>query len=385
VLSNKRIVFVINSLEGGGAEKVLCNWLVALESFFTDAQVEVHLLLLDNVEEINTPPLYAIKKTLSAQGSLFKSFFQLKKALNTIKPDVVFSFLTRSNYVSTLLAKQMGIPVYISERVHTSSHFTDTGKGKISKALVKWIYPKATKVLAVSEGVKKDLVRNYSIIDVKCDVVYNAYNVSALEQKASEPISQDVNTPFIVGVGRLVANKNFALMIQAYSDAKLDVPLFIFGAGPELARLQSLIDNLDLRKKIFLKGYINNPYPFIKRAQFFVSTSNAEGFPNGIAEAICLGTPVLSTNCESGPAEIIADNVNFKTDSATACQYGVLCAPNSVAACVSGFELIMEWRADKDVKAVLAERAACYSVVQLKVQLVELLTQALDKNRVTSV
>lgn len=325
--TNKKIVFVINSLEGGGAEKVLCNWLKEMEDIFTNAACEVVLLLLDSCVEKNSPPSYVTKFTLNAQGSIMASYRQTKKSLQALKPDLVFSFLTRSNIVAIACCNKMNIPVIASERVHTTNHFGSSLKGLFSRGLVRLFYPKATHLLAVSEGVKHDLATSYGVKNDNCEVIYNAYDAEKLEgfaRESSNSVALDENAGFVVAIGRLVQNKNFEMLIRAYVESGITYKLLILGEGPKRKELESLISELKSDEKVELLGYADNPYPYLKQAAFLASSSTAEGFPNGIAEAICLGTPVLSTNCESGPAEIIADNYDFKTASYATFDCGVL-------------------------------------------------------------
>jgi len=379
LVKNKRIVFVINSLEGGGAEKVLCNWLREMEAIFIESNAQVTLVLLDDLPEKNTCPQYVNKITLDSSGKLIKSYFNLRQALLRLKPDVILSFLTRSNFAATIVGKQLGVKTLISERVNTSQHFDNSIKGHISKVLVKYLYPKATKIFAVSGGVKNDLVKNFAVEANNCDVIYNAYDPIVLHEKANEVLPNlDLSKPYAVAIGRLQPNKNFELMLEAYAKAKITIPLLILGEGPQMSALQNRINDLCLEKQITLKGYQNNPYPYLLNAEFLVSTSNAEGFPNGIAESLTLGTPVLATNCESGPAEILANDVNFKTETAERVAFGVLCKPKSIAGVVKGFELIQTLTGDKAYSQTLKERAKIYSFERVRNKLVCELNSVLE-------
>ncbi|GAC23337.1 hypothetical protein GMES_1038 [Paraglaciecola mesophila KMM 241] len=325
---NKSIAFVINSLEGGGAERVICNLMHTMQDSFTANGCKVYLMLLDDLPEEQQCPDYVTKITLDANGKLISSYYQLSQWVKTNKPDLLVSFLTRSNLVTTVIGNQQNIPTVISERVNTSSHFATSRTGFISKFLIKLLYPKATCVVPVSQGVMQDLVDNYNVPESKCTVMYNAYDQNTLFEKSQAPTNDLPKKPYIIGIGRLVPNKNFSLLIKAFAKSTSSRDLVILGQGPELTDLKTLAKELGIETKVHLLGFRENPYPYLANADYLVSASNAEGFPNGIAEAMCLGKPVVATNCQSGPAEILTGDNNTQTDSFLTAEHGILCRVN---------------------------------------------------------
>ncbi|MBU3019319.1 glycosyltransferase [Paraglaciecola agarilytica] len=330
--SNKTIAFVINSLEGGGAERVICNLLRTMQNNFTANGCKVYLILLDALPEEQQCPNYVEKVTLDANGKLISSYRQLSHWVKMNKPDLLVSFLTRSNLISTLIGNRQNIPSIISERVNTSSHFATARTGFISKFMIRMIYPEATSVVPVSQGVMQDLVDNYSVPKEKCTVMYNAYDQNTLFEKSQAPTNDLPKKPYLIGIGRLVPNKNFSLLIKAFAKSTSSRDLVILGQGPELTGLKTLAKELGIETKVHLLGFRENPYPYLANADYLVSASNAEGFPNGIAEAMCLGKPVVATNCQSGPAEILTGDNNTQTDSFLTAEHGILCKVNDVDA-----------------------------------------------------
>jgi glycosyltransferase involved in cell wall biosynthesis len=162
--------------------------------------------------------------------------------------------------------------------------------------------------------------------------MYNAYDQAVLSEKAAQTVTDLPEKPYLIGIGRLMPNKNFSLLIRALDLSQSQRDLVILGQGPELDNLSHLITELGLEKRVHLLGFKENPYPYLKNADYLVSTSNAEGFPNGIAEAMCLGKPVIATNCQSGPAEILTGDNNTQTDSYLCAEHGILCHLNDVEA-----------------------------------------------------
>lgn len=330
------LAFVINSLEGGGAERVMCKLLEIMQPVFEARQLTVWLVLLDNLPEAHRCPEYVHKRTLTTQGSLVKGYRQLKQALAEIAPDQVLSFLTRANMLNVVLARTLGYRCVISERVNTCSHFAGGVKDSISKLLVRTTYPRADNVMAVSAGVKADLVAHFGVADQQCDIVYNPYDIDHISELASAEINDLPARPYIIGTGRLVKNKNFSLMIRAFAQSRLTCDLVILGQGDEQAALQALAAQLGVADRVHLLGFKANPYPYLKQAEFFVSTSNAEGFPNAIVEAMCLQKAVIATNCESGPAEILSGQYPYPVSQCEPVEHGILCPVNDAdAVCVA--------------------------------------------------
>lgn len=337
---NKSIAFVINSLEGGGAERVICNLLRTMEKSFTLQQCKIHLILLDNLPEQQVCPDYVTKVVLTGNGKLIPSYQQLNQWVNDNKPDLLVSFLNRSNLVCSHIGNRRGIPSIISVRGNTSQHFANSRFGFAGKYLIRWLYPKATRVIPVSKGVMQDLTDNFAVDEQKCVVMYNAYDAVALNSKADSDVSELPEKSYIVGIGRLVANKNFALLVRAFAASNSTRDLVILGQGPELTNLQELAKQLDVANRVHFLGFKPNPYAFLKHSDYLVSSSNSEGFPNGIAEAMCLGKAVISTNCKSGPGEILANDYKFHTDNFEQAEYGVICKVNHQQAMVDAINYL---------------------------------------------
>lgn len=338
--TRQRVVFVINSLEGGGAERVLSILLEQLAAPMQDA--DVYLVLLDTLPERYNVPPYVQKITLDCQGSMLKSIINLRKTLAQIEPTVVLSFLNRSNCANILAMRALGYRCVVSERVNTSSHFGVGLKAWVNKVIIRYLYPLAHKVLVVSKGVGADLQANFGVPEQHIDVIYNPYDLAKLAALAEEAPALTIEQEFIVSVGRLVPNKNFAMLIRAYADANPTEKLVILGEGPEKDALQRLIDELNLGAKVILGGFQKNPYSIMRRARYAVFSSSAEGFPNAMAEAMALSLPVVATDCDSGPAEILQDVIRVHPDGAFKAEFGVLVPVNEQAAMAQA----LRWMAD---------------------------------------
>ena len=342
----RNIVFVINSLAAGGAERALTDLLAYLQDDLR--QYTVHLVLLDVEEQRHAVPLYVRKHILDAKFGMFSSTVLLGRLLRELAPAVTLSFLNRANCANVISSKILRYPCIISERVHTTSHFGIGVSAAINKRIVRLTYRLADQVIAVSEGVKDELVTNFGVREAKVRVIYNPIDTARICQRASETPSIELPKPYILGMGRLVPNKNFRLLIESYRSSGISENLVILGEGSERSELERLISKLGLGERVVLPGYVQNPYPVVGAARLFVSSSNAEGFPNALIEAMALGCPVVATDCDAGPMEILTGKIGPRPTDVTLAEYGILVPVNSAqsltdAVRIAGREDIRDW------------------------------------------
>ncbi|NOJ47568.1 glycosyltransferase [Bradyrhizobium archetypum] len=320
-------MFVINSLTAGGAERALTDLLAYLQDDLR--QYTVHLVLLDVEEERHAVPSYVRKHILDAKFGMFSSTVLLGRLLRELTPALTLSFLNRANCANVISSKILSSPCIISERVHTTSHFGTGISAAINKAIVRLTYRYADQVIAVSEGVKAELVTKFGVPEANVRVIYNPIDTARICERASEAPSIRLPKQYIVGMGRLVSNKNFRLLIESYWSSGITENLVILGEGSERSELETLISKLGLSERVFLPGYVQNPYPIVKAARLFVSSSNAEGFPNALIEAMALGCPVVATDCDAGPMEILTRQLGPRATEVTLAEHGILVPVNS--------------------------------------------------------
>lgn len=181
-------------------------------------------------------------------------------------------------------------------------------------ALIPRLYPYADKVVALSQGVAEDLKRLVPKIGDRATIIYNAGFDERVLQQAEEPlpIAQFLPRPLIVACGRLTPQKGFSYLLEAFVRVRQSIPayLWIIGEGKERQKLEKQLQRFGLADCVSLLGFQPNPYQYIATADVFVLSSLFEGFGNVIVEAMACGTPVVATNCPSGPGEIITNGVN---------------------------------------------------------------------------
>jgi len=323
-----KLLFVINSLAGGGAERVFSVLVDRMAARLGPDALEV--VLLDAEARRYKLPEAVSVACLDARGAMSASMLGLAKMVAAKRPKLIVSFLTRANCAAIAAGRLSSVPCVISERVHTTRHFAAEGAISAGRMAVRLLYPRANAIIAVSEGVQGDLLERYGVARHKVSTIHNPVDGDAIRRLGS--LAPDISTPhdYVVAVGRLTANKNFSLLIEAFARAKLAGSLVILGEGPERDRLAALADQMGLAGRFMLPGYLNNPYPIVARAKAFISSSNAEGFPNALIEAMSLGVPVIATDCESGPAEILGREGDATVTQVSDAAWGWLTPPNGL-------------------------------------------------------
>lgn len=339
---------MINSLEGGGAERVLTILLRQFAQYM--GQYAIHLALLDAAERSFALPEFVETHELNSGGSLVGGTRALLALMKRLEPEATVSFLTRANCAAVIASRLSGRRCLISERVNTTSHLGNDLRGRVQRLSVRALYPYAHRVLCVSHGVRDDLVRGYGVKPDRATVIPNPYELDDLAARAAEPPEIALPERYIVGVGRMTQNKNFALLIRAYARANPDASLVLLGEGPERARLEALARDLGVGDRVVAPGFASNPFSIVARAAFFVSASNAEGFPNAQAEALALGCPVIATDCPSGPAELLSGSAVHPRAGVIEAEYGMLTPVGDEAALAEAMQ-----------KMAIAERLAYYA------------------------
>ena len=187
-------------------------------------------------------------------------------------------------------------------------------RGRLTPRLIRRFYPWAHGIVVVSHGVRDDLADVTSIPRERITVIYNPSVVGAeVRQKAQAPLDhpwfKPDQPPVLLAVGRLHVQKDYPTLIRAFAQVRKTRPvrLVILGEGRDRAMLQTLINELGLEQDVSLPGFVMNRYAYMARASLFVLSSRWEGLPTVLIEALCCGTPVVSTDCPSGAREILRD------------------------------------------------------------------------------
>lgn len=264
--------------------------------------------------------------------SLVSLFLQKKHDL------VVGGLHYRPYYLATLLAKLQKIKcvLIVTNPLSYELQQQKLYKRPLSKLFTTLSLKWCDQIVCVSRGVAYDLVQHFGISPSKITVIYNGVDIAAIQQRAQQPLPPQYRSlyrhnPVLIACGRLVATKNFSLLLRAFRAIKRQQPatkLVILGDGPQQKNLQQLVRQLGLANDVYFPGFVHNPYAYFRRSKLFLLTSHYEGFSNVIIEAMACGLPVVATDCPYGPREILAPaRIRFPftpTKKIINGQYGIL-------------------------------------------------------------
>ena len=206
-----------------------------------------------------------------------------------------------------------GMTVHLTEHIALSQALPRLPPFKrlVISVLIRLLYPLADGVIAVSAEAAEDVRRLGGLDDRRVRAVMNPVVTARMLEAAAEPIAHPwlhrPGCPVVVAVGRLAAQKDFPTLLRAFSVVRRGrrAKLLILGEGEDRAKLERLVADLEIRDDVELLGHVRNPYPYLTHADLFVLSSAWEGLPTTLIEALALGVPVVSTDCRSGPKEIL--------------------------------------------------------------------------------
>jgi glycosyltransferase involved in cell wall biosynthesis len=306
-----RISLFMESLRGGGAERVMLN--LAREFSRRNYQVDLVVASATGPYRSQVPDLVRLVDLGTTRT--ITAMLPLAGYLRRESPDVVLSQMGHCN-IASLLARKLArsaTRVVISEvsLMGVSTANPVQLRSRLIPLFAKKLYPQAGAIIAVSRGVANDLAHVLDLPLDRIDVIYNPVVTPELHERAGRMVDHPWFAagapPVIIGVGRLDPEKDFLTFLRAFNIVRRNrnVRLMILGEGPERFALESLAQELGIAEIVTLAGFVENPLPFIANASVLVLTSRFEGLSNVLIEALACGTPVVSTDCPSGPTEIL--------------------------------------------------------------------------------
>jgi glycosyltransferase involved in cell wall biosynthesis len=313
-MAAKPKIAILASFSGeGGVERLmlnLCEGLVGLGYPVDLLMVKgrsAHLQALP--QGLNVVPLGA--------SHTYGSLPAVVRYLRSERPAALLAVKDRANQVAIVASRLARTPTRIAVEIQTTISAALDGKGLLQKAVwylpMRLLYPMAHVVVAVSEGVARDLAGITGIPLEQIRIIRNPVVTQSMLRLARESVEHpwfhDPLRPVILGIGRLTRQKDFPTLIRAFARVRANTScrLMILGEGRDRAMLSGLAQNLGISADVALPGFVVNPYPFLNRASLFVLSSLWEGSPTVLTEAMALGVPVVATDCPSGPREILRD------------------------------------------------------------------------------
>jgi len=328
----KKILFIAPSLSKGGAERVVATLSRSLSSEY-DVNIAVFSSKRIDYEYEGQLIDLEIPESQNRLIKNFKALRGIKKIKKEIEPDVSVSFLPEPNLIN-VISRTENEKTIISVRNRLSKILKNFKiPFFISRHIFKREYSKADAIIPNSKGLKRDLIENFDLPENKIKVINNPCPVEGIQEKSEEDLEKEkreiFEKPTIITVGSLTEQKGQWHLIRAFREAKKEIKelnLVIIGEGPLRNYLEELVENLDLEKDVHFLGFKDNPFKYVSRSEVFVLSSLYEGLPNVIIESLACGTPVISTDCKSGPREILAPNTNITKDikDIEKAEYGIL-------------------------------------------------------------
>lgn len=310
--AGKKIALLVPNLEAGGAERVM----LTLAEQFASSGANVDLLvgeargaLLGQVpSKVALVPLIETPLVAGRTGLAARLFIGLVRYLRKQQPECLLSTLTGTNLVALLARRLAGVHTRLV--IREASTFLNI-RSKLIYHAVGLIYPWSDICIASTEAMAHDLTSVVSADRIR--VIPNPIDAAKIRALSQQSVSydwlHDDDLPLILAVGRLVYAKEFGALIHAFKRliGRRRARLVIVGDGPLRPELTTLVETLGLEGLVSLPGFLENPFPILRRASAFALSSRWEGFPSALVEAMVLNVPVVSTDCHSGPREILDD------------------------------------------------------------------------------
>jgi glycosyltransferase involved in cell wall biosynthesis len=367
------VAVYLPSLDGGGAELVMLRIAIALAEHGrrTDLVLaQARGPFLDEVpSNVRVVDLAARSPLVATKTVGFAAYLRRER------PRAVLSALdvVNSAILSRALAR-VQTRVVLTIHTHLSSQFSDKpdrGVAQVRRALVRFLYPRTDQLVAVSRGVADDAERLAGLPPGRIEVIPNPVVASDLAHRAREPVDhpflQPGQPPVILGIGRLVRQKDFPTLIDAFAivRARRPVRLVILGDAdprePDVPRaLEAAIDRHAVRDDVSMPGFVSNPYAFMARAGVFALSSIYEGLPTVLIEALAAGATIVATDCDSGPREILEGG-----------RYGTLVPVDNPSALAGGILAALEAPGEAAALRAHAQRYTADAVIGDYLRLLE--------------
>jgi len=363
-----RVALYLPALRDGGAQHVTVNVANGLADRGCPIDLVVsyrHGVYRDcvsdavNVVALETPELPGLGIGASVPA--------LRRYLKRREPAILFSAMTFANVVALVAGRFAEAETRIVVTEHGMFGEADEPKDRLVSGLAARLYPSADHVLGVSSGVAESVVRHTGVTRGEVSVMYNPIDLNHIKANATKPLddpwAKDPSIDLVFAAGRLEPVKDFATLTTAFEsvhERRPETRLIVAGKGSQARHLQNLVVERALNSVVAFPGYVENPYAYMANASAFALSSRHEGLPTVLIEALACGCPVVSTDCPSGPAEILQDG-----------EYGRLVPTGDPEALADG---IVETIDDPPSSARLRERAedfAMGTVIDTYVQFVE--------------
>ncbi len=293
---------LLPDLDGGGAQRTLIN----LAGAFDRTRIAPRLMALRGGGPAQAWIQPSIPVEILGAARTRTALPALVRALRRQPPQALLATMVDANILAWLAVKALAPrpPLILRE---TNSHRARGDLGSFRRALIARAYRTADRVVALSEGVRRELIEDYGLDPARCVTLHNPVTLPDPAAPAPPRPAAMPPEPCLVAAGRLTRQKNFPLLLDALAAAETAPRLAILGEGPDRAALEAQAARLGIADRVSLPGFVAEPEAWFAHAAAFVLSSRWEGFGHVIVEAMATGAPVIATDCPHGPRDIIRD------------------------------------------------------------------------------
>ncbi len=348
-LESHLITIFIPSVHGGGAERAMLVF--ASELIRRGYRVDLVTAIFEGALKDVIPAGIRVIDLNARQ--LSRGFFKLVRYLRSNQPRVLYSTITNANVLAALASRVAGVDTKVIVRqsnVPISEPKLDL-KRRLTFRILPLAYRWTDGIIAVSKGVAAELLEIDARLEPRMRIINTPVVSEHMLQQAKEPNEHpwfhEGQPPVILAAGRLVTHKGFLTLLEAFQRVRSSraARLLIIGEGRDRSVFEDKVRALQLEDDVSFPGFQTNPFAFISRAAVFVLSSEYEGLPNVLIQALALGTPVVSTDCKSGPRQILEDG-----------RLGALVPVGDVAAMAQAIEQALTLPRQESNKAHMLER-----------------------------
>lgn len=303
-----KVAIYLPSLDGGGAERIT----ILLANALAQRGHDVDLVLANARGTYLGDVSSELRLVDLGKRRVAASLPALIRYLRCQRPDALLSGLGHANIIAILARRMAGRSMRLVVTEHNSIlRGLDTSKGRLIKWLMQRLYPQADAIACVSNGIESELKAVLGLPADKLRTLYNPVDVDGIRAQArvrpDHPWFEPGQPPVIVSVGRLTEQKDFATLLRAFARVRrtCNIRLVILGEGSDRAALEGLATAQGIAADVLMPGFQKNPYGWMGASALYVMSSAWEGLPGVLLEAMACGVPIVSTDCRTGPGEIL--------------------------------------------------------------------------------
>jgi glycosyltransferase involved in cell wall biosynthesis len=339
-----KIAFLLTGPNGGGAERAMIN----VANYLARNSHHHVLLFLGSADGAMRDAIDSKVRIVDLGARRARSMLvPLAAHVRSERPDVLVSGLMICDFISLLGRRiwRWPVKIVISVQSHPLARASGSTHGiqRYWPVLIRLLYRRADSVVGISSGVARTVAellgRPHESVPVIPNPVISPGFREKLEEEPDHPWFHDGGPPVLLAAGRFTEAKDYPTLLRAFAKLtrRREARLIVIGEGEERAALERLIQELGVADRVAMPGFVANPYAWMKRARLFVLSSRWEGFGNVLAEALACGTPVVATDCPSGPVDILDGGA-----------YGQLVAVGDVEALARAIEEALDARVDSN-------------------------------------